>query len=325
MELIRGLHNIKAEHHGCVLTIGNFDGVHLGHKAVLAKLIAKAKQQQLPACVMLFEPQPLELFAADAAPARLSRFREKYTALAALGVDRLICVNFNLAFAAQQPELFIQELLLKQLGVAHLIVGDDFCFGKNRRGNFSMLKQAAAQYQFGLTNTSSLVLGEQRISSTLIREALQQDKLSLAAAMLGRPFSLTGRVRHGRKLGRNLGFPTANVFLYRRKLPVAGVYAIKAKTIYGEFTGVANIGNRPTVQGKRQQLEAHLFNFKADIYGSQIEVQLIAKIRDERRFADLTALKQQIAADVVAAKHIFNSEADLILSGANTDIMEQNG
>lgn len=325
MELIRGLHNIKAEHHGCVLTIGNFDGVHLGHKAVLTKLIAKAKQQQLPACVMLFEPQPLELFAADAAPARLSRFREKYTALAALGVDRLICVNFNLAFAAQQPELFIQELLLKQLGVAHLIVGDDFCFGKNRRGNFSMLKQAAAQYQFGLTNTSSLVLGEQRISSTLIREALQQDKLSLAAAMLGRPFSLTGRVRHGRKLGRNLGFPTANVFLYRRKLPVAGVYAIKAKTIYGEFTGVANIGNRPTVQGKRQQLEAHLFNFKADLYGSQIEVQLIAKIRDEQRFADLTALKQQIAADVVAAKQIFNSEADLILSGANTDIMEQNG
>ncbi|WNO59986.1 bifunctional riboflavin kinase/FAD synthetase [Rheinheimera sp. MMS21-TC3] len=325
MELIRGLHNIKAEHHGCVLTIGNFDGVHLGHQAVLTKLISVARQQQLPACVMLFEPQPLELFAAETAPARLSRFREKYTALAALGIDRLICVNFNLAFAGQQPELFIQELLLQQLGVAHLIVGDDFCFGKNRRGNFSMLKQAAKQYQFGLTNTSSLVLGEQRISSTLIREALQQDKLGLAKAMLGRPYSLTGRVRHGRKLGRDLGFPTANVFLYRRKLPVAGVYAIKAKTIYGDFTGVANIGNRPTVQGKRQQLEAHLFDFKADLYGSQIEVQLIAKIRDEQRFADLSALQQQIAADVVAAKQFFNSEADLTSSDANTDITEQNG
>ncbi|CAM3732765.1 bifunctional riboflavin kinase/FAD synthetase [Rheinheimera salexigens] len=325
MELIRGLHNIKAEHHGCVLTIGNFDGVHLGHQAVLAKLIAIARQQQLPACVMLFEPQPLELFAAEAAPARLSRFREKYTALAALGIDRLICVNFNAAFAAQQPELFIQQLLLKQLGVAHLIVGDDFCFGQNRCGNFAMLKKAAEKYKFGLTNTSSLVMGEQRISSTLIRQALQQDKLSLAADMLGRPFSLTGRVRHGRKLGRDLGFPTANVFLYRRKLPVAGVYAIRAKTMYGWFDGVANIGNRPTVQGKRQQLEAHLFDFKADLYGSQIEVQLVKKIRDEQRFADLMALQQQIATDVVAAKQIFNSEADVTQSDANTDITEHNG
>ncbi|MGI5309093.1 bifunctional riboflavin kinase/FAD synthetase [Rheinheimera sp. WS51] len=325
MELIRGIHNIQAEHHGCVLTIGNFDGVHLGHQAVLSKLLAIAKQLQLPACVMLFEPQPLELFTANDAPARLSRFREKYTALAALGIDRLICVNFNTAFASQQPELFIQELLLKQLGVAHLIVGDDFCFGKSRRGNFQMLQHAAQQYQFGLTSTSSLVLGDKRISSTLIREALQQDKLALAAEMLGRPFSLTGRVRHGRKLGRDLGFPTANVFLYRQKLPVAGVYAIKAKTIYGDFTGVANIGNRPTVQGKRQQLEAHLFDFKADLYGSQIEVQLIAKIRDEQRFADLTALQQQIAADVVAAKQIFNSQADVSQSEANTDITEQNG
>lgn len=324
MELIRGLHNIQSSHRGCVLTIGNFDGVHLGHQAVLAKVVAIARQRKLPACVMLFEPQPLELFAADAAPARLTRFREKYTALAKLGIDRLICVNFTTEFAAQQPEQFIQQLLLKQLGVEHLIVGDDFRFGNKRRGNFEMLALASEQHQFSLCSTSSLVLGEQRISSTLIRQALQQDNLMLAADMLGRPFSLTGRVRHGRKLGRDLGFPTANVFLYRRKLPVAGVYAIEAETAYGRFHGVANIGNRPTVQGKRQQLEAHLFDFKGDLYGSQIEVFLIKNLRPEQRFDGLAALQQQIAADVAAAKRVFNGDADVI-TAADTDKTEHNG
>lgn len=324
MELIRGLHNIQAQHRGCVLTIGNFDGVHLGHQAVLAKVIAIAKQQQLPSCVMLFEPQPLELFAGLAAPARLTRFREKYTALAQLGIDRLLCVNFTAEFAAQQPQQFIQTLLLDKLGVAHLIVGDDFHFGKNRSGSFDMLAQAAKQHQFGLYSTSSLILGERRISSTLVRQALADDQLQLAADMLGRPFALTGRVRHGRKLGRDLGFPTANVFLYRRKLPVAGVYAITASTVFGQFHGVANIGNRPTVQGQRQQLEAHLFDFKGDLYGSQIEVVLQHKLRSEQRFDGLAALQQQIAADVTAAKVFFQRNA-LLTAHATTDKTEQNG
>ena len=322
MELIRGLHNIQPRHRGCVLTIGNFDGVHLGHQAVLEKVVAIAKEMQLPSCVMLFEPQPLELFAGDAAPARLTRFREKYAALAQLGVDRLLCVHFTSAFAAQAPEQFIQQLLLKQLGVEQLIVGDDFRFGKNRSGSFDLLALAAEQHQFGLYSTSSLLLGQQRISSTLIRQALAKDKLTLAAEMLGRPFALTGRVRHGRKLGRDLGFPTANVFLYRRKLPVAGVYAITANTIFGRFYGVANIGNRPTVQGQRQQLEAHLFDFKGDLYGSQIEVLLRHKLRSEQRFDGLAALQQQIAADVVAAKAFFQHGA---LAHATIDKTEPNG
>ncbi|WP_370298057.1 bifunctional riboflavin kinase/FAD synthetase [Rheinheimera baltica] len=324
MELIRGLHNIQPQHRGCVLTIGNFDGVHLGHQAVLAKVVAIAKQKQLPSCVMLFEPQPLEVFAGTAAPARLSRFREKYTALAQLGIDRLLCVNFTAAFAAQQPQQFIQQLLLKQLGVEHLIVGDDFRFGKNRSGSFDLLALASVQHQFGLCNTSSLIMAEQRISSTLIRQALAEDNLVLATQMLGRPFSLTGRVRHGRKLGRDLGFPTANVFLYRRKLPVAGVYAITANTVFGRFYGVANIGNRPTVQGQRQQLEAHLLDFKGDLYGSQIEVQLQHKLRPEQRFDGLEALQQQIAADVTAAELFFQRNA-LLEASATTDKTEQNG
>ena len=323
MELIRGLHNIQPRHRGCVLTIGNFDGVHLGHQAVLSRVVAIARQMQLPSCVMLFEPQPLELFAGDAAPARLTRFREKYVALAELGIDRLLCVHFTPAFAAQAPEQFIQQLLLKQLGVEQLIVGDDFRFGKNRSGSFELLTLAAEQHQFGLCSTSSLLLGEQRISSTLIRQALAEDNLTLASEMLGRPFALTGRVRHGRKLGRDLGFPTANVFLYRRKLPVAGVYAITANTVYGRFQGVANIGNRPTVQGQRQQLEAHLFDFKGDLYGSQIKVLLQHKLRNEQRFASLAELQQQIAADVTAAKAFFQQGATAI--PATNDKTEHNG
>lgn len=309
MELIRGIHNILPQHQGCVLTIGNFDGVHLGHQAVLAKVQQLAQSLKLPSCVMVFEPQPLELFAGNAAPARLSRFREKYQALAAVRIDRMLCVNFNRSFAAQDPQQFIKTLLLDKLGVRHLIVGDDFHFGKNRSGNYTLLAQAAAQYGFGLNSTSSLKLGEQRVSSTLIREALQQDQLDRAAAMLGRPFTLSGRVRHGRKLGRDLGFPTANVWLYRRKLPVSGVYAITAHTCYGVFNGVANIGNRPTVQGSREQLEAHLFDFNQDLYGSQIRVELRHKLRAEQRFASLDALQQQIAADVAAAQQYFSEAA----------------
>ncbi|HSG52345.1 MAG TPA: bifunctional riboflavin kinase/FAD synthetase, partial [Rheinheimera sp.] len=308
MELIRGLHNIQQQHRGCVLTIGNFDGVHLGHQAVLEKVVAIARQRQLPSCVMLFEPQPLELFAAEKAPARLTRFREKYSLLAKLGIDRLLVVNFTPAFAALEPEHFIEQLLLRKLGVEHLIVGDDFCFGKQRRGNYASLVLAAERHQFSLCSTSSLILGQQRISSTLIRQALANDELTAAEQMLGRPFSLTGRVRHGRKLGRDLGFPTANVFLYRRKLPVNGVYAITANTVFGRYFGVANIGHRPTVQGQRQQLEAHLFDFKGDLYGSQIEVTLHKKLRSEQRFDGLAALQQQIAVDVCAAKAFFQHD-----------------
>lgn len=307
MEFIRSLHNIQPKHRGCVLTIGNFDGVHLGHQAILTQVKLLSEQLQLPSCVMLFEPQPLEVFSCNTPPARLMRFREKYTALAEIGIDRLLCIRFTPEFAAQEPDYFIRHLLLQQLGVKHLIVGDDFRFGNNRTGNYDLLVQAANQYQFGLTNTCSFSLGEQRISSTLIRQALYEDKLELAKAMLGRPFSLTGRVRHGRKLGRDLGFPTANVWLYRKTLPVSGVYAITAKTVFGVFEGVANIGNRPTVQGYREQLEAHLFGFSSDLYGSQIEVILQHKLRAEQKFDSLAALQQQIAADVQAAKQFFSS------------------
>lgn len=309
MELIRGLHNIKPGHRDCVLTIGNFDGVHLGHQAVLGQVKAIAASLNLPAVVMVFEPQPLELFKPEAAPARLTRFREKYHWLASLGLDRLLCVNFNAEFAGQDPQLFIEQLLLGQLGVRHLIVGDDFCFGKNRAGNFALLQQAAAKFGFGLTSTASLKQDDKRVSSTLVRQALEQNELQLAEQMLGRPFSLMGRVRHGEKVGRQLGFPTANVWLYRNKLPVRGVYAIEAFTEHGHFHGVANIGARPTLQGKQEQLEAHFFDFQGDLYGQQIEVLLRHKIRAERKFASLAELQHQIQLDAAAARQFFSNNS----------------
>ncbi len=308
MELIRGLQNIQPQHQGCVLTIGNFDGVHLGHQAVLAKVRQLAAELQLPAVVMVFEPQPLELFNPAAAPARLTRFREKYHWLASLGLDRLLCVKFDRDFASQQPEYFIEHLLLEKLGVRHLIVGDDFCFGKNRSGNYALLQEAASRFGFGLTPTASLKLQEHRVSSTLIREALATDELDNATAMLGRPFSLMGRVRHGEKLGRQLGFPTANVWLYRKKLPLHGVYAVEAHTASGLLHGVANIGVRPTVHGRVEQLEAHFFDFKGDLYGQQIEVVLRKKIRAEQKFSSVTELQQQIERDAAAARQFFAAE-----------------
>lgn len=303
MELIRGIHNIKPQHHGCVLTIGNFDGVHLGHQQVLKQVSKKAQLLGLPSVVMTFEPQPLELFAKHNAPARLTRLRDKFVQLNKQSVDRLLCVNFNLHFANLTAEAFIRDLLVAQLGVKFLVIGDDFCFGKNRQGNFSMLQQAGQQFGFEVVSTHSFCLQQQRVSSTAIRNALASDDLVLAKQMLGRDYGISGRVSHGQKLGRTIGFPTANIPLKRCVSPVSGVYVVN---VYGldnsPIGGIANIGNRPTVNGVRQQLEVHLFDFHANLYGKQLEVALLHKLRDEKKFESFGALKQQIELDADAAR-----------------------
>ncbi|MCG3724615.1 bifunctional riboflavin kinase/FAD synthetase [Vibrio cincinnatiensis] len=303
MELIRGIHNIKPHHHGCVLTIGNFDGVHLGHQKVLSQVSKQAKQLNLPSVVMTFEPQPMELFLKERAPARLTRLRDKFVQLGKLGLDRLLCVNFNHHFANLDAQAFIRDLLVTQLGVKFLVVGDDFCFGQGRKGDFAMLRQAGKQYGFEVVNTHSFCVEHARVSSTLIREALAVDDLPLAASMLGRDYSISGRVSHGRKLGRTIGFPTANIPLKRCVSPVSGVYVVQAYGL-GEqpIGGVANIGQRPTVNGIRQQLEVHLFNFQGNLYGKQLEVALLHKLRDERKFESFDALKKQIELDAEAAR-----------------------
>ena len=304
MQLVRGIHNIQLNDHGCVLTIGNFDGVHLGHQQVIKALVSKAKALNCVAAVLVFEPQPQELFSPETAPARLCRLRDKYNLLAKLGVQRLICVNFTAKFANQSAQHFIEHLLVNKLGIKHLIVGDDFHFGKNRTGNFSMLCQAGEKYGFDVSDTASYKMADCRISSTAIRQALEQDDLVSVKQMLGREYSIIGRVFHGDKRGRQLGFPTANVLLKRRVSPLSGVFAVMVKTNNGEFKGVANIGARPTINGIRQQLEVHIFDFDENVYGQCIEVVVKKKLRPVIRFDSLEALTAQIRQDSEQAKQV---------------------
>lgn len=310
MKFIRGIHNLQEQHRGCVLTIGNFDGVHRGHQALLARLREEGRRRNLPVVVMLFEPQPLELFAADKAPARLTRLREKLRYLQAAGVDAVLCLRFDRRFASLSAHSFVADLLVDKLGVRFLAVGDDFRFGAGREGDFLLLQKAGVDYGFDVISTQTFCDDGKRISSTAVRQALAEDNLPLAAALLGHPFSISGRVVHGDALGRTIGFPTANLPLRRYVSPVKGVYAVE---VYGlgeqPLPGVANIGTRPTVAGIRQQLEVHLLDVAIDLYGRHIEVVLCEKIRNEQRFASLDALKEQIAKDVVAARTFFGLNA----------------
>nr|WP_136250162.1 bifunctional riboflavin kinase/FAD synthetase [Ningiella ruwaisensis] len=304
MELIRGIHNIKHAHHGCVLTIGKFDGVHLGHQAVLANLVAKAKALSLPSVVMVFEPQPEEVFAPQQAPARLSRLRDKYNALKAVGIDRLLCVHFSHKFAAQSPSQFVHELLLNKLGVRFLVVGDDFRFGFKRSGDFAYLQKAAVEEGFDVVSTQSFRVDNCRISSTAIRDALERGDFKAAQSMLGRPYSISGKVVHGEKNGRTIGFPTANILLKRHKAPLHGVFAVHVSIDGEQYRGVANLGNRPTLSGSRLQLETHIFDFRGDLYGKRLKVEFIDKLRNESRFENFAALKQQISRDAERAKAV---------------------
>lgn len=311
MQFIRGVHQLSAYpalQHGCVLTIGNFDGVHLGHQQILHRLQQQAKARQLPSVVMIFEPQPREFFAPllqSPPPARLMRLRDKIRALAPLGVDYLLCVKFDHAFAKQQPLDFIQDLLVKQLNVRYLSVGDDFRFGDRRLGDFALLQAVGKAANFTVEDHHSHCLGNQRISSSLIREALSNDDLPLAKQLLGRDYAIAGKVAHGNKLGRTIGFPTANISLNRLVTPIQGVYAVEIDTQAGTLQGIANVGNRPTINGTKPLLEVHIFDFHTQIYGQAIEVRFLHKIRAEIKFESFEALKQQIAEDVKQVKQFF--------------------
>ncbi|MEG3755488.1 bifunctional riboflavin kinase/FAD synthetase [Psychromonas arctica] len=309
MELIRGIHNLQHQPQGCVLSIGNFDGIHLGHRAVLSRLLKEAERLQVPSTVMTFEPQPAELFAGKNAPGRLSRLRDKFVQLEKLNLDRLLCVSFTHQFANLSADQFIEELLIKKLNVKFLVIGDDFHFGYQRLGDFALLKEAGKKYGFEVVDTKSLSQDTCRVSSTRIRSALAKGELQQAEQMLGRKYSIAGRVGHGKKLGRTIGVPTANLFLKRRVSPVSGVFVVSILGIDNKtYTGVANIGCRPTVNGERQQLEVHIFDFEGDLYGRQLEVLLESKLRDETRFESFAELKVQIDKDIQQARewHLLN-------------------
>lgn len=308
MELIRGLHNLKPRHRGCVATIGNFDGVHLGHQAVIGQLADKAQALNLPTLVMLFEPQPQEFFDPAGAPPRLMRLREKVQALRRYSVDRVLCVNFDTRFAALEPEVFIQRILIEGLGVRYLVVGDDFRFGHRRRGDFAMLHAAGREHGFQVVNLHSLTVDGERVSSTRIRTALAAADLALAEKLLGRPVRLCGRVAHGDKLGRTLGVPTANIHLHRQNTPLKGIYVVELFGLPVEpLAGVASIGTRPTVGGTRILLEVHLFDFDQDIYGKYVHVNFLHKLRDEKRFDSIAELKTHIQQDISDTRAFFRT------------------
>ena len=307
MQLIRGLSHLEPFKNGCVLSIGNFDGLHLGHRAVIRKLVERGKVLGLPFVIMFFEPQPLEYFLGDNAPSRLMRLREKVIEMAKLPVDNLLIVRFNQNFANRDAEQFIEHILIKTLNVKHLVIGDDFHFGKARRGNFGMLKEKGRLNGFTVEDTGSFQLGGLRISSTLIRDALVAGDLKRAEKLLGHCYSVCGRIAHGDKLGRTIGYPTANIRMHRKNTPVNGVFAVTMTGIDGlEFEGVANVGTRPTLDGgSKVILETYLFDFNKEIYGRYVEVHFHQKIRDESRFHSLEELKAQIVKDVAETKKIF--------------------
>ncbi|MBE0367270.1 bifunctional riboflavin kinase/FAD synthetase [Pseudoalteromonas sp. MMG013] len=306
MQLIRGIHNIRPHHFGCVLTIGNFDGVHLGHVEVLKGLVQDAKRYNLPSTVMLFERQPQEFFAKDKAPARLTRLRDKLALLAKLDIDRVICVSFTQQFAQQSAEYFVQHILVEKLGVKALTVGDDFKFGHARRGDFNMLKEIGESVSMHVKSTASLRRDDCRVSSTLIRAALAKGDLDTAHQMLGHTYTIAGRVIHGWKKGRELGFRTANIALKRQVIPVQGVFAVRVNLNGKQYKGVANVGTKPTLNGTKALLEVHLFDFNQDVYGHFMQVELVKKLRNEQKFDTLPQLTAQIATDVADAKQCFN-------------------
>lgn len=285
-----------------VVTIGNFDGVHAGHQVILQRVLDISHQKKLASVVMYFEPQPQEFFQGKNAPARLMDWRDKFEALRDLGIDYVLVIRFDAAFRGLTAQKFIEQVL-QPLNCQHLVVGDDFRFGCDRSGDFAFLQQQA----FMVENTPTVAKDSLRISSTRIRQAIQESDFDLAAQLLGRPYMIAGHIKHGDKIGRTLDFPTANVGLNRHVSPVAGIYAVKVWGLTEDkpLLGAANVGTRPAVGGKENRIEVHILDFNGDIYGRRIRVQFCHKLRNETNFPSLEALKQAIANDVLATRKYF--------------------
>nr|WP_298723961.1 bifunctional riboflavin kinase/FAD synthetase [uncultured Steroidobacter sp.] len=308
MELIRGLYNLRAGQRGCVLTIGAFDGIHLGHQEMIRVLRERAAQYGLPAALLSFEPTPREFFAKGTPPARLTRFREKFEALERYGVDRFVCLRFDDCMRRLGREEFVNEVLVKALGVRHIVVGHDFRFGRDNQGDIACLRSLGATAGFEVTEVPPFEIDGERVSSSGIREALAVGDMAKAAKLLGRPYRMTGKVIHGEKLGRKLGFPTANLRTHRRATPLAGIFAIRVTGAgLKDAPGVASLGTRPAVNGKELLLEAHVFDFDGDLYRQHVHVDFIAYLRAERWFADMDALIEQMNRDAAQARQILGS------------------
>lgn len=307
MELIRGLHNLRPGHRGCVATIGAFDGVHLGHQSVIRLLLEKSAELGLPSLVMVFEPLPREYFSPLQAPARLMSFREKFRALEKLGVDRILRIRFTEHLQTMSAQEFIDQIFVRGLGAQYIVLGDDFRFGNDREGDLKLMQQQGERYGFEAVPTPTHSFENERVSSTRIRKALEEAKFAEAEKLLGRPYAISGKVVYGRQLGRTLGTPTANLELHRLRAPLRGVYAV---TVSGagleNAPGVANVGTRPTVNDSiKANLEVHLLDWDKNIYGRGIDVTFCHKLREEQKFASLDELRENIERDIQRARAWF--------------------
>ena len=309
MEFIRGAHNITSRHHGCVASVGNYDGLHPGHRQVIQSLARKGRELDLPVTIVSFEPHPLEFFVPHAAPPRLMTVREKLEGLSKLDVDRFLCLTFDHRLANTEPEAFVEELLIEKLGVRHIFVGDDFRFGRNRRGDFEMLRKLGRVFNMEVVRTDSFMVGDERVSSTRIRECLATGNLIHAKRLLGEYYSLSGRIVRGDGNGKKWGFATANLQFKIQKPALQGIFVVEADVNGGMWLpGVASLGTRPTVDGSKYVLEVHLLDFDDDIYGRRMRVRFLQKLRDEVRFNSVETMCEQIQQDILRTREYFRNE-----------------
>ncbi len=325
MKLVRGFHNLVTPAHrlaerrgrctaghatnsgGCVLTVGNYDGVHLGHQYMVRVLIERAAQLGCESTVLVFEPSSKEFIDPAGAPPRLTRWREKFLALTAQGVDRIVTLRFDDEMRAMSPQCFVDELIVGALGARHVVVGDDFRYGARAQGTINIMRAAGELHGFGVEQVAPFAVDGVRVSSTAVRERLERGDCAGAARLLGRRYRMMGRVGYGEALGRTLGFPTANLRLMRRKSPLWGILAVR---VYGienvPLNGVASLGTRPTVNGVEPLLEVHIFDFDGVLYGRAIEVEFVAKLRDEVKFDSLDSMRVQMQADAAQARDVLS-------------------
>ena len=305
MQLIRGIHNLRERHRGSVVTIGNYDGVHRGHQHLLAAVREKARALGLPATVVTFEPTPREYFEGEAAPSRLMRLREKVEALPLYGIDRAVILRFDRRMQNISAQEFVDRLLVNGLGTRHLVVGHDFHFARKREGNIETLREQGARHGFSVEEVGRFLVDGERVSSSLVREALGRGDLQRAQSLLGRPYRIAGRVRRGQQLGRKLGYPTANLALHRKVVPLWGIFAVRVSGAgLVDHPAVVSLGTRPTINGTDPLLEVHVFEFDGDLYGKCLDVDFVQRLRDERKFESLDALVEQMHKDAAQARAV---------------------
>ncbi|MGQ0699523.1 MAG: bifunctional riboflavin kinase/FAD synthetase [Panacagrimonas sp.] len=307
IELVRGLHNLRERHRGCVMTVGKFDGVHRGHQALLEQTREQASKFGVPATVLSFDPSPREFFTPDKAPPRISTLRDKLLALQRCGVDRLVLARFDQRVAGIPPKDFLEDILLGKLGAKSLIVGDDLRFGRNRSGDICYLQSRAAELSYDVVAVNTVEVAGERCSSSAVREALAACDFTRVQRLLGHAYVVTGRIRKGLQLGRKLDMPTANISIHKRLALPLGVYAVLGRCEGQTWKGVASLGIRPTLGLTQCLLETHLFDANVDLYGRVFEVEFRKHLRPELRFDSIETLKKQMHDDATAARLLLES------------------